>query len=173
MKRTTSGFTIVELLIVIVVIAILAAISIAVYSGIRERAQVAALADGLNKVEKAMRLWAIEEGYAHWPIDPVVGGGTRFIDLYETYPSLNNYLQTPPAVTGIHDEDWFYDNDGDTKTECGRHYDGVNIVIRFVEDRSIAQALDTLMDDGNLSCGKIRYTDNRIFYSISYVQEIR
>lgn len=38
MQRKTQGFTIVELLIVIVVIAILAAISIIVYNGIRNRA---------------------------------------------------------------------------------------------------------------------------------------
>jgi prepilin-type N-terminal cleavage/methylation domain-containing protein len=35
MKRTMSGFTIVELLIVIVVIAILAAISVVAYTGIQ------------------------------------------------------------------------------------------------------------------------------------------
>lgn len=36
-KQTSGGFTIVELLIVIVVIAILAAITFIAYSGIRER----------------------------------------------------------------------------------------------------------------------------------------
>lgn len=38
MKKNTTGFTIVELLIVIVVIAILASISIVAYNGIRQRA---------------------------------------------------------------------------------------------------------------------------------------
>lgn len=38
MKKTSSGFTIVELLIVIVVIAILAAITIVAYNGIQQRA---------------------------------------------------------------------------------------------------------------------------------------
>lgn len=39
MKKTTTGFTIVELLIVIVVIAILAAIGVVSYGGIQERAK--------------------------------------------------------------------------------------------------------------------------------------
>lgn len=42
MKKTVSGFTIVELLIVIVVITVLATISIIAYTGIRERATTAA-----------------------------------------------------------------------------------------------------------------------------------
>lgn len=39
MRKTTSGFTLVELLIVIVVIAILAAITVVAYTGIQTRAQ--------------------------------------------------------------------------------------------------------------------------------------
>ena len=39
MKKTKSGFTIVELLIVIVVIGILAAITIVAYNGIQSRAR--------------------------------------------------------------------------------------------------------------------------------------
>ena len=47
-----SGFTIVELLIVIVVIAILAAITIVAYTGIQERAKISALQSELSSVRK-------------------------------------------------------------------------------------------------------------------------
>ena len=48
-KRSQSGFTIVELLIVIVVIAILAAITIAAYNGIQQRARDSAAKSDLGQ----------------------------------------------------------------------------------------------------------------------------
>lgn len=173
MHKNKGGYTIVELLIVIVIIGILVAIIIVAYNGIRTRAQVASLTDGLTKVEKAVRLWAIEEDFTSWPIDPVAGGGTSFTDMYSIYPSLNNYLQAPPSVIGVHSEDWFYDNDGDAKTDCTAPYDGVNVVIRFVTDTGVATMLDQQHDDSNINCGKIRYVDQRIFYTISNTQSIQ
>jgi prepilin-type N-terminal cleavage/methylation domain-containing protein len=49
-----TGFTIVELLVVIVVIAILAAITIVAYNGIQDRARVSALSSELTQVAKAV-----------------------------------------------------------------------------------------------------------------------
>ncbi|MCD8561836.1 prepilin-type N-terminal cleavage/methylation domain-containing protein [Candidatus Saccharibacteria bacterium] len=50
------GFTIVELLIVIVVIATLAAITLVAYNGIRERAQVSAVQSAVSQGGKK-RFW--------------------------------------------------------------------------------------------------------------------
>ena len=52
MKSTQNGFTIVELLIVVVVIGILAGISIVAYNGIQERARLTLIKSELNNAAK-------------------------------------------------------------------------------------------------------------------------
>ncbi len=57
-----SGFTIAELLIVIVVIAILAAISIATYGGIRDRANITQTVQGVAAYAKGVSNYATNNG---------------------------------------------------------------------------------------------------------------
>ena len=62
MNRKAQGFTIVELLIVIVVIAILAAISIAAYTNIQNRANDSAVKSDLAQFAKQIQLIYAEKG---------------------------------------------------------------------------------------------------------------
>lgn len=62
MKKTTSGFTIVELLIVIVVIAILAAISVVAYTGVQARSRDSIRKQDLANLAKATQLYAVDHG---------------------------------------------------------------------------------------------------------------
>ena len=55
-----SGFTIVELLIVVVVIAILAAITIVAYNGIQNRAKSSAVQNTAAQVSKKIGLWQVD-----------------------------------------------------------------------------------------------------------------
>jgi prepilin-type N-terminal cleavage/methylation domain-containing protein len=55
-QRKYQGFTIVELLVVIVVIAVLAAITIVAYNGIQQRATVASLSSDLENAAKRLKL---------------------------------------------------------------------------------------------------------------------
>lgn len=61
-QQKHQGFTIVELLIVIVVIGILAAITIVAYSGIQQRATVASLSSDLANASKRLKLDQVDLG---------------------------------------------------------------------------------------------------------------
>lgn len=62
MSKSKSGFTIVELLIVIVVIAILAAISIVTYNGIQARGKNSAALSAATTVAKKAEIYNTETG---------------------------------------------------------------------------------------------------------------
>lgn len=57
-----NGFTIVELLIVIVVIGILAAITIVAYSGVQSKARDTARTSDIKQVQKALELYYVDVG---------------------------------------------------------------------------------------------------------------
>ena len=67
MKKTTSGFTIVELLIVIVVIAILAAITVVAYNGVQNRAYDSSIQNDLTNIAKQLELAKIDSTNESYP----------------------------------------------------------------------------------------------------------
>lgn len=62
MRKSTSGFTIVELLIVVVVIAILASISVVAYTGIQGRARDSKRQADLKMVVNTLELYRVDNG---------------------------------------------------------------------------------------------------------------
>lgn len=60
MKLKQTGFTIVELLIVIVVIGILAAITIVAYNGIQDRARASAVSSALSQAAKKLAVYQVD-----------------------------------------------------------------------------------------------------------------
>lgn len=66
MKKTSSGFTIVELLIVVVVIAILATVIVITYNGIQQRSTNSSVISAANQVIKITRGYlSTESGFPH------------------------------------------------------------------------------------------------------------
>ena len=63
-----TGFTIVELLIVVVVIAILAAITIVAYNGVTERSRFSSMRSELSSINRAILMYHAENGA--YPITP-------------------------------------------------------------------------------------------------------
>lgn len=62
MNKSVKGFTIVELLIVIVIIAILAAITVVVYTGIQTRARNSQRVNDISQLTKALELYYADNG---------------------------------------------------------------------------------------------------------------
>lgn len=172
MKKTMSGFTIVELLIVIVVIAILAAISVVAYSGVQQRAKAASVVSTLKATEKAFRLLAAEQGRTTWWIDSeLTGTGNPTIAQIISSSNLQNYLQNVSVPDGI---DLRYDNDGDTYNGCSLSVTGVKLFAYGVSS-SLVQSIDSQIDDGNLSCGRVTWSlsDSSAFsYYLSNSQQM-
>ena len=76
--KSKKGFTIVELLIVIVVIAILAAISIVAYNGIQQRARDSQRKSDVASITKALELYYADKG--KYPGTPADTGGSTTIN---------------------------------------------------------------------------------------------
>ena len=101
MRKTTSGFTIIELLIVIVVIAILAAISVVAYTGIQQRARDSQRRSDLAALAKAYAIYRIDNG------DMGAGsgcgnggnGGGWFNGAYSGYTSIHDCLRNSGALS--------------------------------------------------------------------------
>lgn len=103
MRKTTSGFTIVELLIVIVVIAILTAIGIVAYGGIQRRSENTKTISAVQAYRKALQQYALEKGSY-----PIIGGyclGTEYPILDGTNAGCRNsssVLHNTTAVNYAH-----------------------------------------------------------------------
>ena len=87
MKANTRGFTIVELLIVIVVIAILAAITVVAYNGIQNRARISAVSSALSQTNKKIAVFAVDGN--GFPDNLATVGITDTSDVKYEY-SVNN-----------------------------------------------------------------------------------
>lgn len=124
-KTTQTGFTIVELLIVVVVIAILAAITIVAYNGVRNSSIASVLQSDLNNAAKQLELKRVSDN-SYPSSDSLLPKSQSVTYRYDVDNSSN-----PPTycLTAFHDsaEDIMYhvDNNGTVKEgPCEGHDEG-------------------------------------------------
>lgn len=94
-KQKPNGFTIVELLIVIVVIGILAAITIVAYNGMQERARVQKANSDLNALVKAIKIARINAGTT---LMGVTGSGCTRCGSTSTYDTTIDRISAASNV---------------------------------------------------------------------------
>src|SRR4030042_678770 len=91
MMKSRVGLTLIELLMVIVIVGVLAAIAVPMYSGYMQRARRADAKTALEQVRAAQEMWRAEKG--SYAIDD--GNGTGLAKLQNTMGApatvVNNY----------------------------------------------------------------------------------
>ena len=114
-KQKRVGFTIVELLIVVVVIAILAAISTVAYTAIQDRARYSRAVSNLETINKAVNLYQAQHG--SFPL----ATAWRYYCTYQSTPNdfipgLTDGVQGMPEApcegATNSDDTWIYRSDG-------------------------------------------------------------
>ncbi|MEI6054347.1 MAG: prepilin-type N-terminal cleavage/methylation domain-containing protein [Candidatus Saccharibacteria bacterium] len=93
-KIKSKGFTIVELLVVIVVIGILAAITIVSYTGITTKAKASKALANANSVIDAATAYNAEKGSF-----PAISGNTLAVGTYSSLPANGNLIVSATAPT--------------------------------------------------------------------------
>ena len=88
MHKTKSGFTIVELLIVIVVIGILAAITIVAYNGIQQRGRDTRMISDLTNASKQLELYNVDNVSFPTSVPQLKNIGIRF----SVNPAVNTVM---------------------------------------------------------------------------------
>ena len=96
-NRRQRGFTIVELLVVIIVIAILAMITAVLYTSAQKQARDVKNIDGMNKLADAIQLFTVKNQHfplGDWGSDTPIGSGTECTKGLNGFAGHNMYVCT-------------------------------------------------------------------------------
>ncbi len=156
------GFTLVELIVVIAIIALLSTVGVSSYSRVLDQGKMTKMLTQIKDIEKAARLFNIQT--SKWPIDyNGISGTNEFLTsnsvtnwsgpYIESWPATHpwggavKWLNYDPNSDGIVDRVLFLDDD-----QPGTGYANDQGWI----SQTAMQEIDKRLDDGNLSTGNIR-----------------
>ena len=156
MNKKAYGFTLVELLIVIVIIGILAAISVATYSGIISKANDTAVKSDISNMAKKIELDRAERG-------SYIPGGSQSVADSTKFPEFSFKPTKNAYDTSSTNRNFYY---------CAGTIDGVETFRIEAKSKSgkvfSYEALSGLTDRGVLPSSDCRYGMTNSSYSYGY-----
>ncbi len=172
--KVTRGFTIVELLIVIVVIATLASISVVAYNGIQQRARDSKRVSDINQIAKGLQLWSSETGGSFATMNAGALGGTGVGWFDSAYSSPQSVRQLLIAHRSIDQNVIDPQNIKATSapsfaymiSECVAGDTSRRVVLARLENapsQTVAQQIGT-------TCNATTYTDYTTNYGMTYAK---
>lgn len=144
--RKKGGFTVVEIMIVVVIIGLLAAIAIPTFNSIRLSAQTSRMVNDYRTFRTAFEVHAFELGY--WPDDVARG---VIPNTVADYMKGDAFSQATPIGGNW---DWDFDH--------GQFWAGVSVVDPTA-GTTVMEKIDGQLEDGNLSTGDFRETASNRF----------
>jgi type IV pilus assembly protein PilA len=103
-NKSKKGFTLVEIMIVVVIIGLLAAMAIPAFQKVRATSQEKAITNNLRQIGSAAQQYFLEEGVTQVSLTSLVGTG-KYINQIETvasetYPTSIDQTDTSIATSG-------------------------------------------------------------------------
>lgn len=138
-RSTSAGFTLVEIMIVVVIIGLLAAMAIPAFGRVRERTENTTVANDLRTFSAAFDQYALEIG--SWPADGDAGV------VPAVMAGRINVAAWTRGTPGGGRYDW---ENGGIGIQAGISLYGCNF-----SDERLAK-IDAMIDDGNVNTGKFR-----------------
>ncbi len=149
MPQRTRGFTLVEIMIVVVIIGLLAAMAIPAISRVREKARVNRFANDLRVFASGLDTMMLELGTT--PGDPSSGSFAGGHAQLGEYLNEGVYSQ-PTSLGGVWDID---SGDFGYRAVVGVDFGGSPTA----DQTKMLQAVDDLIDDGDLTTGTFQAFD--------------
>jgi prepilin-type N-terminal cleavage/methylation domain-containing protein len=160
--RARTGFTLLELLVVVAIISLLSSAVLASLSGARKQAKITRMVEDFRQIETAFELYRtrvgggghIEEtsfGTSYNPtIQEIIDASSQFKEALTTAP-------TPP----LGNKPYGYDNDNaDQPGDCGASDNAIFLNSPDIKTENIEKMDEIIDGTQDLNCGKLRYTGN-------------
>lgn len=135
-SRYNGAFTLVEIMVVVVIIGLLAAVALPAFSRVTKKTRVSSFINDLKKFEEAVALYSQANGV----VPPDYNAGIKPTELAEYLPKLD--FTVPTQLKGL----WDWD---DHNT-----YHRISVEGMSSDD---SRLVDEAIDDGNLETGVVQF----------------